>query len=85
LCEYVVGQVVRSQQVRFVVVMASKREEVCNNVMIAFQMLQSEAMGAVQEDGGQVQSHLLKGFVAHGCWLDLAGLVYPTKSRRIVA
>jgi hypothetical protein len=70
LGEYVVGRVVRSQRVRFFAVVAGKRQEVGDDVMIAFEVLGGKAMGAVQEDGGEVAGDHLNGLVAHRCWFD---------------
>jgi hypothetical protein len=72
LGEYVVGQVVRSQWVGFVTVVASKREEFCNHIVISLEVLQGKAMGAVKEDPGQVRCNFLDGFVSHRGWLDTA-------------
>jgi hypothetical protein len=85
LCEYEVGWVVRSQRVGFIAVVAGKREEVSNLIVVAFDMLGGEAMGAVEEDRGEVSCDFLNGFVAHGGRLDAAGAVYPTEGGRIVA
>ena len=83
--EYVVGRVVRSQRVGFVAVVAGKREEVCYNVVVAFEMLGGKAMGAFEENRGQVACDHLNGFVAHRGFFDAARAVNPAKGRRVVA
>jgi hypothetical protein len=85
LCEDVVRGVIRSQRVRFVEVMAGKREEVGNDVVVSFEMLGGKTMTAVKEDGGKVPGDRLDGCIAHRCWLDAAGSVDPIEGRRIVA
>jgi hypothetical protein len=85
LCEDVVSGVIRSQRVRFVAVMAGKREEVSNDVVVSFEMLGGKTMTAVKEDGGKVAGDRLDGWIAHGYWLDAAELVEPTEGRRIVS
>jgi hypothetical protein len=62
-----------------------KREEVGNNVVVSFDMLGRKTMTAVEEDGGKVPGNHLDGCIAHGCWLEVAGLVDPTEGRRIVS
>jgi hypothetical protein len=47
LCEYVVRWIVCSQWMRFVLVVASKGEEVCNNIVFSFEVLGGETVFAL--------------------------------------